>query len=132
MICNIYGIASLCSYLCFQATEEIKAIVVGNLHEVESMNMSEAFKNMRKLRLLYFHEETTPHGSGYLSNELRWLTWNHFNLDSLPESFHANKLVGLEMPRSKIKQLWVRREVKVHICFYILFSILQITPVIPK
>ncbi|KAK1417275.1 hypothetical protein QVD17_26401 [Tagetes erecta] len=96
--------------------EEIKAIVVGNLHEVESINMSEAFKNMRKLRLLYFHamvKEMTPHGPEYLPNELRWLTWKHFSLGSLPESFHANKLVGLEMPHSKIEQLWDRREVKV-------------------
>ncbi|KAK1417276.1 hypothetical protein QVD17_26402 [Tagetes erecta] len=97
-------------------TEEIKAIVVENLHEVESMDMSEAFRNMGKLRLLYLHamtEEKTPHGPKYLPNELRWLTWNHFSLDSLPESFHANKLVGLEMPHSKIEQLWDRRELKV-------------------
>ncbi|KAI3802968.1 hypothetical protein L1987_31115 [Smallanthus sonchifolius] len=96
--------------------EEIKAIVVGDLHEVDSMNISEAFRNMEKLRLLYFHamtKEMTLRGSEYLPNELRWLTWNHFNLDSLPESFHANKLVGLEMPRSKIKQLWDRKDVKV-------------------
>ncbi|XP_076897501.1 TMV resistance protein N-like [Bidens hawaiensis] len=96
--------------------EDIKAIVVGDLHEVDSMNISEAFRNMEKLRLLYFHamtKEMTPHGPEYLPNELRWLTWNHFNLESLPESFHGNKLVGLEMPRSKIKQLWDMRELKV-------------------
>ncbi|XP_076929163.1 TMV resistance protein N-like [Bidens hawaiensis] len=94
-------------------TQEIKAIVVGDVQEIDSMNISEAFRNMEKV--LYFHamsKEMTPHGPEYLPNELRWLTWNHFSLDSLPESFHANKRVGLEMPHSKIKQLWDMTEVK--------------------
>ncbi|KAI3775470.1 hypothetical protein L1987_50047 [Smallanthus sonchifolius] len=111
--------------------EEIKAIVVGNLHEVDSMNISEALRNMKKLRLLYFHamtEEMTPHGPEYLPNELQWLTWYHFNLDSLPESFHANKLVGLEMPRSKIIQLWDWRKVKVlHNLKFLDLSYLKLT-----
>ncbi|GJZ65983.1 putative P-loop containing nucleoside triphosphate hydrolase, partial [Tanacetum coccineum] len=95
--------------------EEIKAIVAENLNEV-SVNISEAFRNMEKLTLLYFHavtEQKTLRGPAYLPNELRWLTWNYFSLDYLPDSFHANKLVGLELPRSKIIQLWDKTEVKV-------------------
>lgn len=96
--------------------KEIKAIVVGNVHVVDSMNMSEAFRNMRNLRLLYFHamtEEMSPCAPAYLPNELRWLTWNYFNQDSLPKTFNANKLVGLEMPHSNIVQLWTSWDVKV-------------------
>ncbi|GKF77116.1 TMV resistance protein N-like protein, partial [Tanacetum coccineum] len=37
--------------------EEIKAIVAENLNEV-SVNISEAFRNMEKLTLLYFHAVT--------------------------------------------------------------------------
>ncbi|KAL7597575.1 hypothetical protein Lser_V15G25067 [Lactuca serriola] len=95
--------------------KEIKAIVVGNVHVVDSMNMSEAFRNMRNLRLLYFHamtEEMSPCAPAYLPNELRWLTWNYFNQDSLPKTFNANKLVGLEMPHSNIVQLWTSWDVK--------------------
>lgn len=94
---------------------------MGDLHEVDSMNISESFRNMEKLRLLYFHAVTkdmTPPGPAYLPNGLQWLTWNYFNLDSLPESFHANKLVGLEMPRSQLIQLWETREVKVHMSYH--------------
>ncbi|GKE74165.1 TMV resistance protein N-like protein, partial [Tanacetum coccineum] len=38
--------------------EEIKAIVAANLNEVNSVNISEAFRNMEKLTLLYFHAVT--------------------------------------------------------------------------
>lgn len=110
-----------------QGKKEIKAIVVGNVHVVDSMNMSEAFRNMRNLRLLYFHamtEEMSPCAPAYLPNELRWLTWNYFNQDSLPKTFNANKLVGLEMPHSNIVQLWTSWDVKVQILCYTLFWII--------
>lgn len=109
----------LCLLFSLQAgKEEIKAIVAANLNEVNSMKISEAFRNMEKLTLLYFHavtEEKTLRGPAYLPNELRWLTWKYFSLDYLPDSFHADKLVGLELPRSKIIQLWDKTEVKVQI-----------------
>lgn len=51
--------------------------------------------------------------SQYLPNALRYLRWESYPYQSLPETFHANNLVGLEMPYSNIAQLWEGRERKV-------------------
>ncbi|KAG5046932.1 hypothetical protein JHK86_016338 [Glycine max] len=41
-----------------------------------------------------------------LSNELRYLTWDIYPFEGLLPSFDPDKLVGLLLPNSNIKQLW--------------------------
>ncbi|CAI9278820.1 unnamed protein product [Lactuca saligna] len=49
----------------------------------------------------------------YVPNSLQFLGWNGYPGLSLPQTFRANNLVGLELPRSRIVQLWERGERKV-------------------
>ena len=39
-------------------------------------------------------------------NSLRYLRWTHYCFSSLPKTFQANNIVALEMPHSRIVQLW--------------------------
>ncbi|KAK7294375.1 hypothetical protein RJT34_17264 [Clitoria ternatea] len=41
-----------------------------------------------------------------LSNELRYFEWNGFPFKSFPPNFHANFLVELRLPYSRVEELW--------------------------
>ena len=42
----------------------------------------------------------------YFPDALQFLSWEGFPVWSLPETFQANNLVGLELPGSRITKLW--------------------------
>ncbi|KAL6318238.1 hypothetical protein AAG906_035746 [Vitis piasezkii] len=83
---------------------------------------TEAFKMMKKLRLLKVHQDakydgihwkavTAPkvHFSGdfeFPSYELRYFQWDGYPLESLPSNFHGEELVELKFRSSNIKQLF--------------------------
>lgn len=51
--------------------------------------------------------------SQHFPNALRYLGWTNYPFRSLPKTFKANNLVGLDMFESKITQLWEGGERKV-------------------
>ena len=64
---------------------------------------------MKKLRLLILFGSIDGCGGEnleHLSNELRFLQWTHFPLNSFPPSFQPHGLVELNLDGDKIKQLW--------------------------
>ncbi|XP_048328804.2 disease resistance protein RPV1-like [Ziziphus jujuba] len=88
-------------------TEEVEAIVC-SFREAKKSGW-EAFSNMKKLRLLFIN--FPPSGFdlppiGYLSNELRILTWSGYPYRNLPPSFQPDGLVELILQNSNIEQLW--------------------------
>jgi len=50
---------------------------------------------------LYLHQ-----GLESLPNELRYLGWAHYPLESLPSNFSVENLVELHLPYSRLKKLW--------------------------
>ncbi|MFS8031227.1 putative P-loop containing nucleoside triphosphate hydrolase, leucine-rich repeat domain superfamily [Helianthus anomalus] len=100
-------------------TEEIDAIVVDDMPDYDAVDMTQAFKGMKKLRLLQIHSHNKiifQEGSSYLPRSLRWLTWENYPLPSLPTSLQGSELVGLELhgsnisePCSGIESLWSLR-----------------------
>ncbi|KAG6737288.1 hypothetical protein POTOM_058802 [Populus tomentosa] len=83
-------------------TDEIEAIML-DFHEPEEMHLSaKAFKKMKRLRILIIRNALLTVAPVYLSNELRWLEWPGCPLLSLPSTFHARKLVVLNMQDSFI------------------------------
>ena len=88
---------------------------------------TEAFKMMKKLRLLKVHQDanydcfpgeavTAPkvHFSGdfeFPSDELRYLQCDGYPLESLPSNFHGEELVELKFRSSNIKQLFQENKV---------------------
>jgi len=62
-----------------------------------------------------------PRGLDYLPGKLRLLHWQQFPMTSLPSEFHAEFLVKLCMPYSKLEKLW--EGIQVTVCsLYLLLS----------
>ncbi|KAG6627340.1 hypothetical protein CIPAW_15G121000 [Carya illinoinensis] len=72
--------------------------------EVISLN-SEAFVQMKRLRVLINRNASFSSGPNYLSNELRVLDWFEYPLQSLPPNFHGNKLIIFKMRGGFIREL---------------------------
>ncbi|KAJ0816838.1 putative TIR domain, P-loop containing nucleoside triphosphate hydrolase [Helianthus annuus] len=76
----------------------------------------ESLRNMKKLECLIVHKRKVKNISNdcvkineareYFPNSLRYLHWYGYHQQCFPKTFEANNLVALEMPFSKIKQLW--------------------------
>lgn len=66
---------------------------------------AKAFEKMKRLRILIVHNAQVIGGPENLPNALRWFEWPGCPLKSMPSTFHARKLVVLNMHHSCIKQL---------------------------
>ncbi|KAM1361006.1 hypothetical protein COP2_026856 [Malus domestica] len=68
---------------------------------------TEAFAKMKKLRLLHLKYVELNGEYKHLPKELKWLSWRKFPLKSIPDAFfNQDKLVILDMRRSKLVQVW--------------------------
>ncbi|KAK2984916.1 hypothetical protein RJ640_001269, partial [Escallonia rubra] len=67
---------------------------------------SNSLRNLYNLRLLKFCNVYLCEDVEYLPNQLRWLRWHQYPSKSLPASFQAAKVVGLEMRCSHLEKLW--------------------------
>ncbi|KAL7615383.1 hypothetical protein Lser_V15G04931 [Lactuca serriola] len=73
------------------------------------------FGNLKKLRFLHVVSGSSCSfeiGQNF-PNVLRFLSWHCYPHYCLPKTFQPNHLVALEMPNSRIKQLWHEGERKV-------------------
>ena len=89
--------------------------------EEEELN-AESFSKMNKLRLLKICKVRLSCLS-YLSNELCWLEWHDYPLESLPNSFQPGELVELIMHRSCLQQLPSEFSVRFSLLLFFLFFI---------
>ncbi|KAM7469007.1 hypothetical protein LguiA_007190 [Lonicera macranthoides] len=94
-----------------EGTENIEGILLHPPRKREyTIEMAtEAFRRMAKLRLLEIRNTCFPKSPNYLPNELRWIDWDKYPLNSLPTTFEADILVGLRLHHSRLKQLWEGR-----------------------
>ncbi|XP_040991940.1 disease resistance protein RUN1-like [Juglans microcarpa x Juglans regia] len=72
---------------------------------------TEAFANMKNLRLLQINNLHLTGCFEHLSKELRWLSWHKCPLKFLPPNFDLANLVVLEMQRNNVKQVWKENRV---------------------
>lgn len=92
-----------------QGTEVIECIVPYNFDyqdEFEEVSFNtETFKEMSNLRFLHLDGDLT--GSfEQIFEDLRWLRWDWCPLTGLPSEFDPPNLVILELPNSKIRQMF--------------------------
>ncbi|KAI9094453.1 hypothetical protein K1719_026678 [Acacia pycnantha] len=99
-----------------KGSKKIKAIVMPDKDYFDHIvNVhSEAFSEMSNIRLLILHWKNvlcgmsrvnSPRGLK-LSSSLEVVRWSHFELNALPLENPLKKIVHIEMPNSRIKQLW--------------------------
>lgn len=72
-------------------------------YETLQLKNFEGLLYMEKLRLFMMRDRRELK---YLSNDLRFLTWNGFRYERFPSSFRPLKLVQLIVWRSNIEHLW--------------------------
>ncbi|PWA43906.1 disease resistance protein (TIR-NBS-LRR class) [Artemisia annua] len=93
-------------------TEEIRCIQAWQPLKVSPEIAIKGFGNMKKLRFLSMasfkinFDVKIDEVSQNFPNALRFLSWEGYPHWSLPRLFLANNLVTLEMPYSRIAQLW--------------------------
>ncbi|KAJ4844083.1 hypothetical protein Tsubulata_027513 [Turnera subulata] len=76
--------------------------------------MRHSLSRMYNLRLLKIYSSTVgsscsvqlPHGLESISDELRYLHWESYQLRSLPLNFNAENLVELNLSSSNVTELW--------------------------
>ncbi|KAI9156378.1 hypothetical protein LWI28_005312 [Acer negundo] len=89
-----------------KGTYEVKGIMLDKSKQRITHLNGESFSNMRNLRLLEIRNVDLSRDIEYLSNELRFLKWPEYPLNSLPSNFQPHKLVELNLCRSHIRYLW--------------------------
>ncbi|KAB2603431.1 TMV resistance protein N-like [Pyrus ussuriensis x Pyrus communis] len=86
-------------------TEEIEGIAL-DFPEADKLSFStEAFINMRNLRLLKIKGVNFTGDCEHLSEELRWLSLSDFPLHDIPEGFNQPNVVDIDLSCSNI-QVW--------------------------
>ncbi|TQD83681.1 hypothetical protein C1H46_030756 [Malus baccata] len=87
-------------------TEEVEGLALHLPYGYDSFS-TEAFANMKKLRLLHLKNVRLNGEYKHLPKELIWLRWEGCPLKSLPNDFfNQPRLVVLEMRWSKLVQVW--------------------------
>ncbi|PWA47632.1 disease resistance protein (TIR-NBS-LRR class) [Artemisia annua] len=94
-------------------TAETRAIIMDSPLNLSSEIVIKGIGTMENLRAVHLVSEISDDSSvkfnqvpDNLPNALRLLSWVGYPHLSLPKRFQANNLVRLEMPHSKIEQLW--------------------------
>ncbi|KAK2976556.1 hypothetical protein RJ640_015417 [Escallonia rubra] len=87
-------------------TEEVEGLQLDLPKPTEVDFSSDALKKMDRLRLLKFRNVYFSQVIEYLPNQLRWLYWHGYPSKSLPATFKAANLVGLDLFWSHLEQFW--------------------------
>ncbi|KAI9104329.1 hypothetical protein K1719_022901 [Acacia pycnantha] len=70
-----------------------------------------AFKKIKRLRLLNFNHVQLNGDYAYVSKELRWLCWHGFLLENLPTNFNLEKTVVIDLKWSNLTKVWEKSQV---------------------
>ncbi|XP_061356836.1 disease resistance protein RML1A-like, partial [Gastrolobium bilobum] len=95
-----------------KGSEAIRSIVLNSSMIKELQLSPQVFAKMSKLQFLDLYCDWPykvlylPQGLESLPNELRYLRWASYPLESLPSKFSAENLVELNLPYSRVKKLW--------------------------
>lgn len=73
---------------------------------------ADSFKEMKNLRLLHLDSVDLAGDYGCLSKELRWICWQEFTFNRIPDEIYLGNLVVIELKHSRIKQVWNETKVE--------------------
>ncbi|GAU37320.1 hypothetical protein TSUD_354770 [Trifolium subterraneum] len=94
-----------------QGTNTVKGLVLKSQSNSNVSFKADSFRKMKKLRLLQLDHVDLTGDYVHLSQKLRWLHWQGFTGDCIPDEFYQKKLVVFDLKHSNVKQF--RSETKV-------------------
>lgn len=89
----------------------VRALVEPFSEPDEADLKTDAFSQMRKLRLLQLNNARLTGGYKEFPKGLRWLCWRGCSLKYIPNDFPLESLVVLDMRSSSLELLWKRTNV---------------------
>jgi len=70
-----------------------------------------AFKEMKKLRLLQLDHVQLSGDYGYLPKQLRWISWKGFPSKYIPNNFHMENVIAIDLKHSNLQLVWKQPKV---------------------
>ncbi|CAK8560093.1 unnamed protein product [Lathyrus sativus] len=87
-------------------TETVEGLIL-KLHRNDRTRFStNAFQEMKKLRLLKLEGVNLKGHYGLISKELRWVDWQLSSFKFIPNDFNLENLVVLKLKYSNVEQVW--------------------------
>ncbi|CAN6689848.1 unnamed protein product [Malus baccata var. baccata] len=86
-------------------TEAIEGLSLNLPSDEETSFSTEAFTNMKRLRLLQLKYVRLTGGYRYLSKKLKWLCWRGFPLEFIPKDLCQPNIVAIDMRYSSLRQV---------------------------
>ena len=77
-----------------------------------------AFEKMKMLRFLQLDHVQMTGDYGYLSKQLRWIYWQGFPLESIPNNFYLKGAIVMDFQRSNLRLVWKEPEVYITSPFF--------------
>ncbi|ESW06208.1 hypothetical protein PHAVU_010G028900 [Phaseolus vulgaris] len=70
-----------------------------------------AFKKMKRLRLLQLDYVQLIGDYGYFSKQLRWISWQGFPSKYIPNNFHMENVIAINLKHSHLQLVWKQPQV---------------------
>lgn len=131
MVINIYVLKFFLCFSYWKGTDKVKSIILNPPKDVEVQWSGNEFMNMTDLKMLVIRKACFSKRPKYLPTTLRWLEWEGYPFESLPNPACQTELVYLDLTKSYCKFLQQFDMVsmytvnKVHI-FLFVFQILKV------
>ncbi|BAT97020.1 hypothetical protein LR48_Vigan11g145600 [Vigna angularis] len=87
-------------------TEDIEGLVLKMHLTSRDCFKADSFQKMERLRLLQLHHVQLDGNYGYLSKQLKWISWHGFPSNCLPNSFCMNDVIAIDLKYSHLRFVW--------------------------
>jgi len=94
-----------------QGTDTVEGMVLKSQRTGRLCFSTDSFKEMKKLRLLQLDCVDLTGDYGHISKQLRWVDWQRFTFNFIPNDFDQGNLVVFELKYSNVKQVWQETKV---------------------
>jgi len=108
---NISPYFSQIFLLHMQGTETVEGLILKFQRTGRISFDTNAFQEMKKLRLLKLVGVDLIGDYGYISKQLRWIDWQRFTFNFIPNDFDQGNLIVFELKYSNVKQVWQETKV---------------------
>ena len=107
-----------CSLNSSQGTEATQGLSL-KLHSTSrDCFKARAFKKMKRLRLLQLDHVQLTGDYGYISKQLRWISWQGFRSEYVPNNFHMENVIAIDLRHSHLQLVWKQPQVIIT-CFFL-------------